>query len=61
MDIKQFVTEILNEAKPVSGDQAANNIAKGNQAVTDVKARLSKMGVYDIPELKGINTIDILT
>ena len=61
MDIKQFVTEILNEAKPVSGDQAANNIAKGNQAVTDVKARLSKMGVYDIPELKGINTIEQLS
>lgn len=61
MDIKQFVTEILNEAKPVSGDQAANNVAKGKQAVTDVKARLSKMGVYDIPELKGINTIDQLS
>lgn len=61
MNIKQFVTEILNEAKPVSGDQAANNIAKGNQAVTDVKARLSKMGVYDIPELKGINTIEQLS
>ena len=56
---KNKFTKILTEA-PVSGDQGAANIAAGKQAVADVKSRLQKMGVYDIPELKGVTTIEQL-
>jgi hypothetical protein len=52
-------TKLLKEA-PVSGDQGAANIAAGKQAVSDVKSRLQKMGIYDIPELKGVNTVEQL-
>lgn len=46
---------------PISGDKVAANVAKGGQYIEKAKSRLSKLGIYDIPSLKGVTTIEQLS
>lgn len=58
--IPSIYNNILKEDS-ITGDKSASNIASAKQAVSDVKSRLQKRGIYDLPELKGINTLEQLS
>jgi hypothetical protein len=53
---KVTLNTLLNEA-PVTGDASARTVAQAGQVVGDVKKRMQKWGVYDIPELADIFTL----
>lgn len=57
---KKIVNNILNEDDIVTGDKGAANITAGEEALSRVKSRLQKLGVYDIPALDGIMTTEQL-
>lgn len=46
---------------PVSGDNAALATAKAQGSLEKTKERLQRIGVFQIPELESINTIDQLS
>jgi hypothetical protein len=57
---KNKFRSLLKEA-PVSGDQAALDIAKARGSLEKAKDRLQSIGVYKIPGLDSIKTIDQLS
>ena len=67
MDIKKIIKQELKEATvvntkgKVTGDAGATNIAAGEDALGRVEKRLQKLGVYDIPSLDGIMTVEQLS
>lgn len=56
---KNKFNNLLKEA-PVSGDKAALNVAKAQGSLKKAKDRLQSIGIYEIPGLKNINTLDQL-
>lgn len=46
---------------PISGDRAAQRLAQVKNSLSDVEERMRKYGVYDLPELAGINTLEQLS
>jgi hypothetical protein len=67
MDIKKIIKQELKEATvvntkgKVTGDAGATNIAAGEDALGRVEKRLQKLGVYDVPSLDGIMTVEQLS
>jgi hypothetical protein len=51
--------KLLKEA-PISGDKAAQDIAKAEGGIAKAKDRLARLQITDIPGLDSINTIDQL-
>ena len=59
--LKEIDLGVIEKEKPVSGDRGALNVAKAQGSLEKAKDRLQSIGVYKIPGLESIKTIDQLS